>query len=149
MQRQSRLVHAEITPGKVGGQVAAQALRVELDAIHRAEMHHIAATRKGTVNDTSAAGATRDSKGVVGVRRCWDAVAAEACDGVEDGRGRPLVGRGVQSPVPIRLRAGIVALGAEHGLVHGNHVPVPREEVASVVDGEGLLDVGVNKIIVS
>ena len=85
LQRQGRLVHAKITPGKVGGQVAAQALQVELDTTHRAEVYHVAAAHKGSVSDASATGAARDCKVVVGIRGHRDAVADEADNGFEDG----------------------------------------------------------------
>ena len=148
LQRQGRLVHAEIAPRKIRAQIAAQTLRVERDTSHGAEMHHIAAARKGAVNNAPATGATRDGKRVVGVRRRRDTIAAEAGDGIEDRGGRPLGCWGVEGPIPVGLSTGVVALGAKHGFVHGNHVPVPGEEVAGVVNREGLLNVGVDQIVV-
>lgn len=53
------------------------------------------------------------------------------------------------SPVPVREVPCVATLVPQGGLEGVNEVSVPVEEVAGLVDGHGLVDVGGDKVIVS
>lgn len=91
----------------------------------------------------------RSTEGNVARVVCVDggAIAAHrSLASIEDGAGgKPSVGR--LRPVPVRLVAFVATLLTESFLVQPRVVPVPREEVGRVVDGQGLVDVGGDEVI--
>lgn len=60
-----------------------------------------------------------------------------------------VIGVGIKRPIPVRLSTFVPAFFTQHGLVRGYVETVPRQEVADEVHAHGLLDVGVEEVIVA
>lgn len=94
--------------------------------------------------ETAALAAAQDYVGLVGD---VDAVAGHGGRAaVEDGRGGE-TGLGGLGPVPVGLGAAVSAFFAEGLLVQRGEVAMQAEEIAGVVGGLGLVDVGDDEVI--
>lgn len=141
------LVLGKVSGCKVRAKVTTQALRVVRDTAGRPEVDEVVVACKGAIRNTSSTRAAGYLEGVAGITGDIGTVPTEPGLAVKDGRVGPLVSRRVEGPVPVRLRALIVALIAQHVLIDGAEEAVPGHKVAGIVDREGLLDVRVDQII--
>lgn len=106
------------------------------------------AATTGTVGDLDLGVGVHGNTGEGLVHAAWGTLSADGGVGAVEKRrvGRVLVPPGV---AVVGLAALVATLVAEGLLICPGEVPVPRKEVTSDVDVEGLLDVGGDEVIVS
>ena len=123
-----------------GADITTKTVGVVFGAVARTEVD--LAEREQSAGDATAALPAGNGKGTLHrlreARSIGDvgSVAAEAEEGIEDGRFEHLgLAAGVEGPVPVGDTSCVTAVFAEIGLEHGQKLTMPRVEESVEVDG--------------
>ena len=133
-------VREDNTAGVVEGDRA----EVDRQVLEGTRSHAAASRAGGQVNRREASADAEDQVRLVGDGNTIARQGGGAT--IKDGRVLE-TSDGGEAPVPVRLGSLVAALLLESPLVDPGVVPVPHEEVARVVDGHGLVDVGGDEVI--